>query len=409
MDDDILKKLAIEHGTPLYVYDGDMIVEHCRRFKEAFNGFPLRVKCCYAAKANTNLAILRLIQRQGYGADIVSSGELDAALKAGFKPQDIIYTSNSKSRSAMMAAVSAGINITADNLADIGLLKACGGKSIAFRVNPDVNANTHPKISTALRGIKFGLHFEADMAFNAIRDARDMGLEVTGIHCHIGSNIKETSAFEEAAHKMIAFALRLKDELGIRLSFIDFGGGLGVRYKDEAVVTPEAFAKAYRNIVADGIGRLGYKPDVWFEPGRYVVAESGQLLLSVISVKQTPERMFINVDGGFNHLIRPAMYDAYHNIRVVGKNDQQETYDIAGPICESGDILGKERRLPKTNAGDLIAVENAGAYGFSMASNYNSKPFPAEVLVRGGRAEVIRERQSNEELYIRQRIPNDLL
>jgi diaminopimelate decarboxylase len=409
MDDSLLIRLAGQYGTPLYVYDGDLIAERCRKFRDAFKGFPTEVKCCYAAKANTSLAILRLIRKEGFGADIVSAGELDAVLKAGYKPQDIIYTSNGKSESDMMAAVAAGIQVTADNAADVDLFKNAGGRKIAFRVNPDVDANTHPKISTALRGIKFGLHFEEDIAYTAIKEALDMGLSVSGIHCHIGSNIKETGAFEEAAHKMIGFAVRLKEELNIKLEFIDFGGGLGVRYDDEAVVTPDMFAKAYRNIIADGIGRLGYKPQAWFEPGRYIVAEAGQLLARVVSVKETPEKRFINVDAGFNALIRPAMYDAYHKVRVLGKSGHEVEYDVAGPLCESGDILARARKLPKTETGDLVAVENAGAYGYSMASNYNSMPMPAEVLVRGGKAEVIRERQTIQEMYIRQKIPKDLL
>ncbi|MFH0862549.1 MAG: diaminopimelate decarboxylase [Candidatus Altiarchaeota archaeon] len=409
MDDGLLAKLANEHGTPLYVYDGDVIVERCRRFKDAFKGFPAAVKCCYAAKANTNLAVLRIIRNEGFGADIVSSGELDAVLKAGYEPRDIIYTSNAKSESDMRAAVDAGINVTADNAADVGLFKKVGGKKLAFRVNPDVDANTHPKISTALRGIKFGLHFEEDIAYDAIKKACGMGLEVWGIHCHIGSNIKETSAFEEAARKMVAFALRLRQELKIELDFIDLGGGLGVRYHDETVVSPEAFAKSFKNIVADGIGKLGYRPEFWFEPGRYIVAESGILLTSVISIKETPAKRFINVDAGFNDLIRPAMYDAYHNVRLVGKDGAELEYDVAGPLCESGDILAKDRTLPKAEMGDVIAVENAGAYGYSMASNYNSRPLPAEVLVRSGRNDLIRERQRVEELYLRQKIPKDLL
>jgi diaminopimelate decarboxylase len=409
MDDSTLQKLALEYGTPLYVYDGDLIVERCRLFAGAFRDFPVMVKCCYAVKANTNLAILRLIRREGFGADIVSAGELDAALKAGFRPQDIIYTSNGKSEADMRAAVDAGVNVTADNTADIDLLKKVGGSSIAFRVNPDVGANTHPKISTALAGSKFGLHFQDDLAFNAVRKALDAGLKVTGIHCHIGSNIKDTSAFQEAAHKMVSFALRLKEEVGIMLDFIDFGGGLGVRYRDEDAVTPEEFGKAFRNIVADGIHRLGYKPQVWFEPGRYLVAESGLLLARALSVKRTPTKNIINVDAGFNNLIRPAMYDAYHNIRIAGRAGSNVRYDVAGNLCESGDIFGKDRMLPEAEAGDLVVIENAGAYGYSMASNYNSMPLPAEVLVRGGKADLIRQRQSIQELYIRQKVPKDLL
>ncbi|MFH1055211.1 MAG: diaminopimelate decarboxylase [Candidatus Altiarchaeota archaeon] len=409
MDDSILVKLAGKYGTPLYVYDGDLIQERCRQFMKAFEGFPVRVKCCYAVKANTNLALLKLIQGEGYGADVVSVGELDAALKSGFKPQDIIYTSNSKSEADVRATLAAGVNLTADNISEVELVKKMGGSRIAFRVNPDVNASTHQKISTALRGSKFGMHFEGDIAFKAVKKAVELSLKVSGIHCHIGSNIKDASAFSEVAHKMVDFAVRLKSELGIQLEFIDFGGGLGIRYKDEAVITLPEFAKAYGNIVADGVGRLGYKPDVWFEPGRFIVGEAGILLAKVNSLKETPQKRFINVDAGFNDLIRPAMYDAYHNIRVAGKAGGGFSYDVAGHLCESGDVLGKDRNLPEVRVDDTVVIENAGAYGFSMASNYNSQPLPAEVLVRKGRADLIRERQSIHELYIRQKMPKDII
>ncbi|MFC2163254.1 diaminopimelate decarboxylase [Candidatus Altiarchaeota archaeon] len=408
MDSNTLTKAAEDYGTPVYVYDGDQIVARCREFKEAFHGFPAKVKFCYAVKANTNLTILRLIQRQGFGADIVSQGELDAALKAGFAKDDVIYTSNSKNMQDIKAAVEAGIRITCGNMHEIGSVKKAGGTQIAFRVNPDVSANTHPKISTALRASKFGLHFEDDIALEAVKKALELGLKVSGIHCHIGSNIKDTSAFTEAARKMLDFAVKIK-ELGVELEFIDFGGGLGIRYKDEDVVSASQFADSYRRILDDGIERLGYAPDVWFEPGRYIIGESGVLLTRVNSIKNTPEKAFINTDAGFNDLIRPAMYDAYHEIRVVGNEGDETCYDVAGNLCESGDILGRDRMLPATEAGDLIALMNAGAYGYSMASNYNSMPLPAEVLVRDGRIDLIRERQDIQELYVRQKIPKDLL
>ncbi len=408
MEDSTFTKLAAEYGTPLYVYDGDGIKNQCIRFKKAFEGFPTEVMCCYAVKANTNLAILKLIRTEGFGADIVSMGELDAALKAGFAPEDIIYNSNSKNAAEIKAAVDAGINLTVGNEHEIELVKKAGGEKIAFRINPNVTADTHPKISTALLGSKFGLHIQDDIAFSAVKKAKNMGLRISGIQCHIGSNIKDTTAFQVAARKMIGFALRLKDELGVKLDFIDFGGGLGIRYNDEEVTTPEAFACAYKDIVAEGVKDLGYSPRVWFEPGRYVVAESGYLLARVNSVKKTPAKKFVNVDAGFNDLIRPAMYDAYHKIRVAGKKGQDEVYDVAGNLCESGDILGRDRKLPKVSEGDLVIVENAGAYGYSMSSNYNSMPLPAEVLVRGSRHDLIRQRQKVEELYIRQSIPDDL-
>ncbi len=408
MQDKRFVELAKKHGTPLYVYDGDRIEAQCISFRKAFEGFPAKTKFCYAVKANTSLAILSLIRRQGFGADIVSVGELDAVLKSGFKPQDIIYNSNSKGESDIAAAIKAGVRMTCCNAEELEAVKGAGGKNIAFRVNPNVDARTHPKISTSLMGSKFGLHFQDDIAFNAARKAQTLGLKVTGIQCHIGSNVKEMGGFQEAAQKMMEFALRLKNELSITLEFIDLGGGLGVRYKDEDVVSVEEFANAYKGIVSEGIKRLGYAPEFWFEPGRYIIAEAGYLIARVNNIKKTPAKSFINVDAGFNDLIRPAMYDAYHRIRVAGKNGEEVMYDIAGNLCESGDVLGRERMLPKTEAGDYVIIENAGAYGFSMASNYNSMPLPAEVLVRKEKAELIRERQAIEEMYVRQKIPKDL-
>ncbi|MCX6694854.1 MAG: diaminopimelate decarboxylase [Candidatus Altiarchaeota archaeon] len=408
MDDSLLKSIAGKYGTPLYVYDGDLVLERCRQFKNAFKGFPVKVKFCYAVKANTSLAILKLIQNQGFGADVVSAGELDAALNAGFKPSDIIYTSNSKSDEDIKAAVKAKINITIDNAAEIEAVEKAGGRKVAFRVNPDVDAKTHPKVSTALSGSKFGLHFTNDIAFNAVKKAVQAGLQPVGIHCHIGSNIKDATAFTEAAGKMMDFAVRLKKELDIKLDFIDFGGGLGVQYKDEIAFTPEQFAGAYKSAVAEGVKKLGYAPEAWFEPGRFIVAEAGIVLAKVNNVKETPAKKFVNVDCGFNVLVRPAMYDAYHKVGVVGKNGEQETYDIAGYLCESGDILAKDRALPKVVKGDLIKIQNAGAYGFSMASNYNSQPLPAEVLVKGGKAHLIRKRQTIKDLYERQLTHSDL-
>ncbi|MFH1403767.1 MAG: diaminopimelate decarboxylase [Candidatus Altiarchaeota archaeon] len=408
MESKLLIELVERHGTPLYVYDGDLIHARCREFRQAFECFPVKVKCCYAVKANSNLAVLRLIRGEGFGADVVSVGELDAVLKAGFSPGDVMYTSNSKSESDLKAAVDAGVNITVGNTTEIGLLKKVGGARIAFRVNPDVDAKTHPKISTSLRGSKFGLHFENDIAFNAVKEALSMGLEVSGIHCHVGSNVKDMSGFKEAAVKMMEFAARINKELGVELDFIDLGGGLGVRYNDEEVVSVAEFADAYTDIITEALDTLGYAPEVWFEPGRFIVAEAGVLLARVNSVKETPEKKFVNVDAGFNDLIRPAMYDAYHNVRIAGKKGSSEVYDIAGNLCESGDILARGRSLPKAEVGDIIVIENAGAYGFSMASNYNSMPLPAEVLVRKGKTDLIREREAIGDMYRLQKMPEDL-
>ena len=408
MDDSQLIEIAKTHGTPVYVYDGDLIVNRCKTFLDAFKGFPAKVKCCYAVKANTNLTILKIIKNMGYGADIVSLGELDAVLTAGFSREDIVYTSNSKSRSELQAAVDAKINITVGNTTEIDYLADAGGDKIAFRVNPDVDAKTHPKISTSLMGSKFGLHIEQNLALCAVEKALERKLKVVGIHCHIGSNVKEMSGFIQAAEKMIDFAVKIKSLYNVELDFIDLGGGLGVKYKDEQVTTAKEFANSYVDIVSTAIEKLGYKPVFWFEPGRYIVAESGVLLTAVNSVKKTPTKTFVNVDTGFNSLIRPVMYDAYHHIRSLNVAGMLEC-DIAGNLCESGDILGRDRVIGKVGEGDILAVENAGAYGYSMSSNYNSKPKPPEVLVRGDKIDLIRVGEKIPELYLRQVMPKDLI
>ena len=402
-----MKSLAKEHGTPLYVYDGDMIAQRCETFKEAFEDFPAKVRCLYAVKANSNLAVLRLIGGFGFGADIVSRGELDAVQKCGFDPDMVMYTSNSKSLEDIEEAVEAKVHVTVGNVAELEYLKKAGADRAALRVNPLVDAKTHPKISTALADSKFGLHIMGGIADQAVDSAVSLGLSVSGLHCHIGSNVRQMDGFLEAAKKVIDYAVGLK-ERGIILDFIDLGGGLGVSYGGEEVVSAQNFAASYLPLVTDAIVRLGYEPQFWFEPGRYIVAEAGVLLCGVNSVKKTPHKAFVNVDGGFNDLVRPAMYGAYHHMRVLGKEGEDAKYDIAGNLCESGDILGKDRMLAKVSAGDIIAIENAGAYGYSMASTYNSMPLPAEVLVRGGESDIIRSRQGIDELYLRQRMPPGL-
>ncbi|MBD3260607.1 MAG: diaminopimelate decarboxylase [Candidatus Altiarchaeales archaeon] len=399
MDDELLKSLAKEYGTPLYVYDADLIKHKCRAFKESFKDFPVEVKPCYAVKANTNLNVLKIIEQEGFGADVVSQGELDAVLRSGFQPANVMYTSNSKTESDLRSAVEAKVNVTVGNTDEINVFKKVGGHRIAFRVNPNVDAKTHPKISTALAGSKFGLHFMEGIAEEAVKKALDSSLNVAGIHCHIGSNVGDMSGFVEAGEKMFEFAAKLKYDYNIQLDFIDLGGGLGVRYQNEKVASVNDFAQAYKPLVEAGVEKLGYKPVIWFEPGRYIVAEAGVLLCTVNSIKKTPAKNFINTDAGFNDLVRPAMYDAYHHIRLAGKDGESISYDVAGNLCESGDILGKDRMLPEAEKGDIVVVENGGAYGFSMSSNYNSIPKPAEILVDGGESRLIRRRQSLEQLY----------
>jgi diaminopimelate decarboxylase len=413
LNDRLLARLAKEFGTPLYVYDGTLIAERYGMFHSAFSKRFHNVKVCYACKANTSLAICSLLRELGAGADVVSAGELNTALLAGFSPDDIIYTSSSKSEPDLAAAVDAGVVINVDSLDELASLSKIAAERkktarISFRVNPSINPRTHPKIATGLRESKFGLHIEGGLALSAYRKAARMrNIAVMGLQAHIGSQIQDASNFTDEAGRLLDFALELKNA-GIALDFIDLGGGLGISYQGTKSLQPEELAKALEPVIESGFRKLGYRPLLVFEPGRYIVAESGILLTRVNSVKKTPYKNFINVDSGFNTLMRPAMYDAYHRVRVVGRKGAAETYDVAGNVCETGDILARDRRLPKAKKGDILAILDTGAYGMSMASCYNSQTLPAEVLVRGKRVDLIRERGEQDDLYWKQKIPEDL-
>lgn len=415
MDDRVLLKLAGKYGTPLYVYDGELIADRYRRFFDAFSRRFHNVKIFYACKANTSLAVCSLIRELGAGADVVSAGELKTAIAAGISPDEVLYTSNSKSDSDLRAALDAGVMVNVDSLEELDSLNkiASGFKAkarVSFRINPSINPRTHPKIATGLKESKFGLHIQGGIALKACRKAAGMrSLNVVGVHTHIGSQIQDAGNFVEAAVRVFDFAVELKKKLGLALNFIDLGGGLGVDYYcGGASLSPEGLARALEPVIQDGFCRLGYQPALVFEPGRYIVAESGVLLTRVNSVKETPYRRFVNVDCGFNTLIRPAMYDAYHRVRVLGRKGALVKCDIAGNVCESGDILARDRMLPKAKKGDLVAIMDAGAYGMSMASVYNSQPLPAEVLVRKNKIDLIRQRGAIEDLYERQLVPEDL-
>lgn len=414
MDDRLLSKLAGEYGTPLYVYDGEVVKKRYLNFKQAFSRVFGKVKVYYAYKANTSLALCSLLKDMGAGADVVSVGELKTALKVGINPEDVIYTSNSKSAKDLQTAVEAGVTVNVDSLDELETLKEVTAKTgktarVSSRVNPSVNPKTHPKIATGLRESKFGLHIEGGIAMEAFKKASKMrNVKIVGLHTHIGSQIQEALPFTEAAGRILDFASELKEKLNLRLEFIDLGGGLGIPYHGEKTLQPEQLAKAIEPAVKNGFKKIGYQPTLILEPGRYLVAESGILLTTVNSVKKTPYRNFINVDSGLNTLIRPALYDAYHQVRVLGRKGTSMECDIAGNVCESGDILARDRRLPQVKKGDVIAILDAGAYCMSMASNYNSQPLPAEVLVRGKRIDLIRERWEQDDLYWRQKIPEDL-
>lgn len=414
--DDRLFEIVKEFGTPLYLYHESAIRENYSEFYSAFSSLYPKSKVLYAYKANSSLAICHILRQEGAGADVVSGGELRTALEIGVKPENIIFTNNAKTREDLLQALNSGIVINLDSLQELNLLNKLSIEEkkkarISFRVNPSVSPDTHPKIATGIRNSKFGFHLEEDIAFGAYQLANEMeNLEIVGIHTHIGSQILDTGVFNEAAEKIMEFCLRLKDGLSLELKFVDLGGGLGIPYRGGEGTRPEKLAKGVVKVIQKWNKKLGYEPELWLEPGRYLVGTAGILLAKVQSVKKTPYKNFINLDAGFNTLMRPGMYEAYHRVRILGKKKGHlEVYDIAGNICESGDILARDRKLPGVKKGDIIAIMDAGAYGFSMSSQYNLRPRPAEVLVREKGVELIREREEWEDLFGHQKVPGDLL
>ncbi len=396
MGDHDLATLAEQFGTPLYVTSEERIRDNYRRFHTALSDYYPNVRILYAAKANGNVTILTILASEGAGADVFSSGELALALQAGMPPEHLLFNGSSKSPADLVRAVESGIRVSVDSFDELHQLDAAAAAAgrrveIAFRVNPALQVPTHPKIATGLASSKFGIPHES------IPDAYGEALacdyiDPVGIHCHIGSQILSVEPFTRATEVMMEIAVRLVDE-GVDLKFIDLGGGLGIPYHRETDTAPtyEEYASGVMPVFLQGIVDAGIRPELWVEPGRSLVADSTVLLARVNSVKKT-SRQFANVDAGFNLLVRPVMYDAYHEVVAVNKADQpaSETYTIAGPICESGDLLAVERKLPPLKAGDIVALLDTGAYGFAMASQYNARPRCAEVIVSRDRAACMR-------------------
>ncbi|HIH43617.1 MAG TPA: diaminopimelate decarboxylase [Candidatus Methanoperedenaceae archaeon] len=403
-------ELADTCGTPLYVTNEERVRENFRRFSGAFPGADIY----YAAKANGSLAILRMLALEGAGADVFSGGELYMALLAGIPPSKILFNGNSKTDEELRMAVNTGVKVSVDSLDELHTLSGLAEEKervvdIAFRVNPDVSPKTHPKISTGLRGSKFGI--PASEVVHAYREAQELpGVRPAGIHCHIGSQILDLSPFTEMARKMMEL-VELVAGLGVKLDFIDLGSGLGVPYtKKENAPTPSDLAGAILPVFRERTEGLGIKPKLVLEPGRYIVADTTILLTRVNTVKRSSKN-FVGVDAGFNLLIRPAMYESYHFVVAAGKAGDKPAgkYTIVGPICETGDVLAEDRDLPEIVKGDLIALLDAGAYGFSMSSQYNGRPRCAEVMVNNGSSEVIRKREGYDDLLANQRIPVRML
>ncbi len=398
-------RLAQEYGTPLYLYDRQSIVSQFHAVDSAFRDAFSHVRVFYALKANSNPAIVELLKSQGAGAEVVSGGEVVLARRCGVPASDIIFTSSSKSPDELDLAVREGVVVNVDSRDELEQLQQVAARlnrlvRMSIRVNPAVDPDTIHQINTGKTESKFGIHLSEGLALAAFARARELpNLQICGVHCHIGSQITVPESYRLAAEKMLNFVQQLQAELDVKLQFIDLGGGLGVPYHDgETVMTPVQLAAELRSVWQSGVKTLGYEPELWIEPGRYFVAPSGFLLVRVNSVKQTPVRTFVNVDAGFNTLARPAMYGAFHRVRVIGKSGNVESVDIAGNVCETGDLLATDRQLPLPAAGDLLVILDAGAYGFSMASQYNSRPLPAELLIEGDEVRVIRSRQTLDQL-----------
>jgi len=397
-----LRDIARAFGTPCFVYSRHALEASFRSFTAALQGRDHLI--CYAMKANSNLAVLNVFARMGAGFDIVSGGELSRVIAAGGDPGKVVFSGVGKSAAEIRQALDANIlcfNVeSAAELQRIESIAAeCGRAApISLRVNPDVDARTHPYISTGLKENKFGVPFEEAPALYA-RAAASKHLRVLGIDCHIGSQLTETAPFVEALDKLLELVDRIEAQ-AIRLHHLDLGGGLGIRYRDEA---PPPVG-AYLSALLDRLGNRPYK--ILLEPGRALVGNAGVLLTRVEYLKHNSGRDFAIVDAAMNDLMRPALYDAWHDILPLRRCDgTPQAYDIVGPVCESGDFLGKARELHLA-ADDLLAIMSAGAYGMSMSSNYNSRPRAAEVMVDGNQAYLVRQRENPAELYaLEKRLP----
>ena len=395
-----LEKIASLYGTPCYVYSRAALTESFRQFSDALKGCEHLI--CYAVKANANLAVLNVFARLGAGFDIVSGGELQRVLAAGGDPKKVVFSGVGKTRDEMRMALEADIlcfNVeSAAELARLNEVAGSMGKkaAISLRVNPDVDAKTHPYISTGLKQNKFGVAYTD--AIDLYRKARAMpNLKITGMDCHIGSQLTETSPFIAAVEKVLLLVDELAKE-GIELEHLDLGGGLGICYSDE---TPPAISDYIAALLSALKGRT---QKLILEPGRVLVGNAGLLLTTVEYIKPGEEKNFAIVDAAMNDLMRPALYDAYHEILpVVREEHEMQTYEVVGPICETGDFLGHERELAIASQSKL-AIMSAGAYGMSMSSNYNTRPRAAEVMVDGDSVHLVRERETVQQLFAGEKI-----
>jgi len=398
-----VRKIAESVGTPCYIYSYAVLEDAFMTYKEAFSGIDTLM--CYSVKANSNLAVLNSFARLGAGFDIVSLGELVRVRRAGGDPSKVVFSGVGKTEEEMKAAIEAGILFfNVESVEELRLLNEVGiglgtRAPVALRVNPDIDPKTHPYISTGFKKSKFGI--EVGQAFEVYKEAARMkGIRVTAIDAHIGSQIFELTPFVDSLKKLV----KLADDLllsGIGIEYIDIGGGLGISYKmDEIPPHPKEYAQA----IKDALGCKPYR--LVLEPGRSLIGNAGVLVTKVLYLKEGTAKKFVIVDAAMNDLIRPAFYESYHEILTVsGPAKTKSKVDIVGPICESGDFLAKDRKFPAVSNGDLLAVMSAGAYGFAMSSNYNTRPRVPEVLVKGGEFRVVRKRETYDEMLSGESVP----
>ncbi len=409
-------ELAEKHGTPLYVVNEQLIRKRYRELKEVLDSEYKNNLIHYAVKANTGLSVLKILKSENACFDCSSAGEVFTCFKAGISADKIFYTGNMFTNEDFKYAVENDVLVNLDSISQIKRLAKVYDdlgkekKPISFRINPEFGAGHHAHTITAGKQIKFGIL--DNQVIDAYSKAKELGFEKFGIHMHIGSGILNPHDFEKAAEKYLSIIVNLSDSLDILLEFIDFGGGLGIPYRPEEDpldlnVYKEVILKKFTELIERGdFGEPTFK----IEPGRYISAEASLILTQINTMKDNGYKLFAGIDAGFHTLIRPAFYGSYHHIIPCEENKgaQLNIYDVAGPICESGDILGKERELSGIKEGDYLAILDAGAYGFTMSSQYNSRPRPAEILINNGQAYLIRDAESFEDLIQHQTIPDHL-
>ncbi len=405
-EDVAVKDVAEEVGTPFYLYSHKTLVDHYTKIAKAFKS--VKPLICFSMKANSNLAVIKSLVKAGAGLDIVSGGELFRALKTGIDPKKIVYAGVGKTREEIHDAIKAGILLfNVESTGEIVAINEIAGKlkkkvNVSLRVNPDVEVSTHSYITTGKKESKFGI--ELDTAEAVFLDkARYHHIDLCGIHVHIGSQITMGDPFVKAFRKVLIFMAKLEKN-GAKIKFLNLGGGLGIIYSDEKPQTADEFASRILPLLQ------GRKFQVIFEPGRFICGNAGIFVSRVIYTKKTQTKNFIVVDGAMNDLIRPSLYGAYHEVLAVMKNESLKRIkaDVVGPVCETGDFLAKDRNVPDFGTGDLIAFMSAGAYGFTMSSNYNSRPRVPEVMVSGSKFELVRKRESFADLIKGEMIPSFL-